>query len=278
MIQTDDPGPMEPRFDYQNDHLEAIEGLTTLEHFARAGLIRSLIHLVKLRASQINGCAYCIDIHSKEAREVGEDEQRLHGLNAWHETSFYTERERAALAWTEALTRIADSGVPDELYRDVRDHFSEEELVALNPRSITPPKSTSESKVSTRRAEANPASPKATKTNWRLASRREWIVSPDHTGTNWVIAPMMVIQIQPANRRWTCASEPNPGITPVTEPIPTSAPQTRNPRLTRKCRNGIVIGGCWSVSIFPGIAPIDTSHYGGHAPAYVSEYVPSTFR
>jgi len=122
---------MEPRIDYQNDHPEAIEGLMDLERFARAGIDRSLIHLVKLRASQINGCAYCIDMHTKEARADGEDEQRLYALSVWHETPFYTQRERAALAWTEALTRIADSEVPDDLYEDVREHFSEDELVAL---------------------------------------------------------------------------------------------------------------------------------------------------
>lgn len=131
MTHVDDLEPMEPRVEYQSDHPESIEGMMTLEGFAHAGLDRSLIHLVKLRASQINGCAYCIDMHTKEARADGEDEQRLHALPAWHETPFYSERERAALAWTEALTRIADSAVPDDLYADVRDHFSEAELVAL---------------------------------------------------------------------------------------------------------------------------------------------------
>lgn len=123
---------MEPRIDHQNDHPDAIEGLMDLERFVGgSGLDRSLVHLVKLRASQINGCAYCIDMHTKDALAKGESEQRLHALSAWHETPFYTERERAALAWTEALTRIAESDVPDDLYRDVRDHFSEHEFVAL---------------------------------------------------------------------------------------------------------------------------------------------------
>ncbi len=91
----------------------------------------SLRELVKLRASQINGCAYCIDMHSKDARANGESEQRLYGLVAWRETPYYTERERAALAWTEAVTLIADNDVPDELYEQVRKHFSEQEIVDL---------------------------------------------------------------------------------------------------------------------------------------------------
>ena len=96
-----------------------------------SGLERSLLELVKTRASQINGCAYCIDMHTKDARAMGETEQRLFGLNAWRETPFFSERERAALEWTEAITRIADNHVPDELYDRVRHHFNEQQLVAL---------------------------------------------------------------------------------------------------------------------------------------------------
>jgi AhpD family alkylhydroperoxidase len=84
-----------------------------------------------MRASQINGCAYCIDMHSKDARAVGEAEQRLYELNAWRETPFYTERERAALAWTESLTLVAETHVPDEVYEEVRKQFSEKEIVDL---------------------------------------------------------------------------------------------------------------------------------------------------
>jgi len=84
-----------------------------------------------MRASQINGCAYCLDMHSKDARAAGETEQRLYALNAWRETSFYSERERAALAWTESLTRITDNDVPDDLYAAARRQFSERELVDL---------------------------------------------------------------------------------------------------------------------------------------------------
>jgi len=87
---------------------------------------------VKLRASQINGCAHCIDMHTKELRAAGEDEQRLYLLDAWRESPFYSERERAALAWTEALTLVADGHVPDEIYAAARAQFSEEELVNLS--------------------------------------------------------------------------------------------------------------------------------------------------
>lgn len=87
--------------------------------------------LVKTRASQINGCAYCIDMHTKDARAAGETEQRLYALDAWRETPFYTDRERAALEWTEAVTLIAEDHAPDDLFQRVRQHFSEEELVNL---------------------------------------------------------------------------------------------------------------------------------------------------
>jgi AhpD family alkylhydroperoxidase len=94
-------------------------------------LERSLIELVKMRASQINGCAYCLDMHSKDARAAGETEQRLYLLDAWRETPLYSERERAALAWTEAVTRVAEGHVPDDVYDEVSNHFTEDELVAL---------------------------------------------------------------------------------------------------------------------------------------------------
>jgi AhpD family alkylhydroperoxidase len=97
----------------------------------RCGLEHGLLEFVKLRASQINGCAHCIDMHSKELRAAGESEQRLYLLDAWEESPFYSERERAALAWTEALTRIAEGHVPDTVYAQVRAQFSEEELANL---------------------------------------------------------------------------------------------------------------------------------------------------
>jgi AhpD family alkylhydroperoxidase len=96
-----------------------------------SGIDRTLLELVKTRASQINGCAYCLDMHTKDARAMGETEQRLYALNAWRETPFYTERERAALEWTEAVTRVADTHVPDDVYERVREQFPESELVAL---------------------------------------------------------------------------------------------------------------------------------------------------
>jgi len=98
-------------------------------YIQQCGLERSLIELVKMRASQINGCAYCLDVHSRDARRQGESEQRLYLLDAWHESSLYTPRERAALAWTDALTRVAETHAPDTDYEEVRRHFEDKELV-----------------------------------------------------------------------------------------------------------------------------------------------------
>jgi AhpD family alkylhydroperoxidase len=95
------------------------------------GLEPALLDLVKMRASQINGCAYCLDMHSKDARAAGETEQRLYLLNAWREAPFYTERERAALLWTEAVTLVNETHVPEDVYQQARAHLSEEELVNL---------------------------------------------------------------------------------------------------------------------------------------------------
>ena len=100
-------------------------------YIQQCGLEESLIELVKMRASQINGCAYCLDMHSKDARRRGESEQRLYLLNAWHESPLYTERERAALGWTEAVTLVADTRAPDAAYDEVRRHFDDRELVDL---------------------------------------------------------------------------------------------------------------------------------------------------
>ena len=103
-----------------------------LHMFVRnCGLDHTLLELVKLRASQLNGCAHCIDMHTKELRADGESEQRLYLLNAWRESPFYSDRERAALAWTEAVTLVAESQVPDDVYDEARKQFSEEELVNL---------------------------------------------------------------------------------------------------------------------------------------------------
>ena len=95
------------------------------------GLEKSLMELVKIRASQINGCGVCLDMHSKEARKEGETEERVLMLNAWRETTLYNEREKAALAWTEVLTLLPEKGAPDEVYAAVQAHFSEEEQIAL---------------------------------------------------------------------------------------------------------------------------------------------------
>jgi AhpD family alkylhydroperoxidase len=102
-----------------------------LSSAAEASLERSLFHLVQIRASQMNGCAYCLDMHTKDARLAGETEQRIYALNAWRETPFFTDRERAALEWTEAVTRVGDTHVPDEVHECVAAHFDEAELVAL---------------------------------------------------------------------------------------------------------------------------------------------------
>ena len=122
-----------PRIDAHKAAPEAYEAMLALERYLhRCGLERSLIELVKLRASQINGCAYCIDMHTKDARAAGETEQRLYLLDAWRESPFYSPRERAALAWTEAVTRVSETHVPDDVYKEARQHYSEKELVDLN--------------------------------------------------------------------------------------------------------------------------------------------------
>lgn len=124
---------MEQRIDYTKHAQDAQKSLYALEKYiATCGLDHKLIHLLKMRASQINGCAFCIDMHSKDARALGETEQRLYELNAWRETPFYTDRERAALEWTESLTLVSKSHVPDEVYESVKKHFSEKEIVDLS--------------------------------------------------------------------------------------------------------------------------------------------------
>ncbi|GAB1450230.1 carboxymuconolactone decarboxylase family protein [Draconibacterium sp.] len=123
---------MKARLNYSEVAPNALKAMLELEKYVHgSGLERPLYELVKTRASQINRCAYCIDMHTKDARKAGETEQRLYGLNAWRETPFYTERERAALEWTEALTLISENEVSDELYETLSKYFSEEEKVAL---------------------------------------------------------------------------------------------------------------------------------------------------
>jgi AhpD family alkylhydroperoxidase len=124
---------MEQRIDLSKYAQDAQKSLFALEKYiAICGLDHNLIHLLKMRASQINGCAYCLDMHSKDARALGETEQRLYELNAWRETPFYTDRERAALEWTESLTLVSQTHVPDETYEAVQKHFSEKEIVDLS--------------------------------------------------------------------------------------------------------------------------------------------------
>ncbi|HZB89888.1 MAG TPA: carboxymuconolactone decarboxylase family protein [Stellaceae bacterium] len=110
---------------------EAVAALRGVETYVRQAVDPTLLELVKTRASQINGCAFCIDMHTKDARARGETEQRLYALAAWPETPFFSARERAALAWTEAVTKIADAPVPEPLYEELRRHFSEKEVVDL---------------------------------------------------------------------------------------------------------------------------------------------------
>lgn len=123
---------MQPRMNFYAASPDAVKALMGLEAFVqKSGLEPALIDLVKTRASQINGCAYCLHMHTAEARKRGESEERLYLLSAWRESPLYSDRERAALAWTEAVTLVADTHVPDEVYEEARRHFSETELVNL---------------------------------------------------------------------------------------------------------------------------------------------------
>ena len=123
---------MEARFNSAKAAPGAYKAMLGLESYLhQCGLEESLLHLIKLRSSQINGCAYCLDMHWKDLRAIGENEQRLYSLDAWRECPYYTERERAALAWTEAVTLVANNHVPDSVYEEVRQHFNEKELADL---------------------------------------------------------------------------------------------------------------------------------------------------
>lgn len=123
---------MTARINFRSVQPNALQAMLALQSYVNhSALEPRLLELVKMRASQLNGCAYCLDMHSKDARAHGESEQRLYLLDAWREAPFYSERERAALEWTEAVTRIGDGHVPDAVYLAVRVHFSEQELVDL---------------------------------------------------------------------------------------------------------------------------------------------------
>jgi len=123
---------MDPRFNAYKAAPGAYQAMRGLEEYLHGcGLEAQLLHLIKFRASQINGCAYCLDMHSKDLRAGGESEQRLYTLEAWRECPWYSERERAALAWTEAVTLVTNGHVPDGVYQQVKPHFTEKELADL---------------------------------------------------------------------------------------------------------------------------------------------------
>jgi len=123
---------MEPRLNFFQSNPDAMKAVAGLEQqIARSGLDKPLVELVRLRASQINGCAYCIDVHTADARKAGESERRLATVAVWRETPFFSGRERAALEWTEAVTRVADTHVSDDVWERVKPHFTPAELVDL---------------------------------------------------------------------------------------------------------------------------------------------------
>ena len=123
---------MEPRLDFYKASPQAIKAMSALEQrIAQSGLEKPLVELVRLRASQINGCAYCISVHHADALKGGETPQRLATVQVWHETPYFSDRERAALAWTEALTLVAESHVPDSVWKQVQPQFTPEEVTDL---------------------------------------------------------------------------------------------------------------------------------------------------
>jgi AhpD family alkylhydroperoxidase len=123
---------MRPRFNYAKSAPGVYDAMDALDQYlASCSIEEPLLHLVRLRASQLNGCAYCIDMHWKDLRALGETEQRLYGLDAWRESPYYTDRERAALAWTDAVTFVSDGHVPDPVHEEVRRHLNERELADL---------------------------------------------------------------------------------------------------------------------------------------------------
>jgi AhpD family alkylhydroperoxidase len=129
---------MSMRLDYNKLAPDAVKAILALENYVnKSGLEKSLLELVKLRSSQINGCAYCIDVHTADARKAGESERRLHAVVAWRETPFFTDRERAALAWTEAVTLLSETHAPEEVYQEVLKYFSEKEVIDLTMAIIT---------------------------------------------------------------------------------------------------------------------------------------------
>ena len=123
---------MKARLNYGKAAAGVYDAMDALDRYLQeSGLEKPLLFLVQLRASQINGCAYCLDMHWKDLRASGKGEQRLYSLDAWRECPYYSDRERAALAWTEAVTKVAEGHVPDAVYEEVRPHFTEKELCDL---------------------------------------------------------------------------------------------------------------------------------------------------
>ncbi len=126
------------RLSYKDSDPEAHQALRALETYVRrSSLARPLVELLHTRVSQMNGCAYCLDMHTKEARTAGETEQRLYALSAWRETAFFSASERAALAWAEAVTLLGKDLVPDAVFEEARRHFEERELVELTIATVT---------------------------------------------------------------------------------------------------------------------------------------------
>lgn len=130
---TSSDGGLEQRLEYAKASPGAVEAMYALQGYVNrlTDLPRNLLELVRMRASQLNGCAFCLDMHSKDARAAGETEQRLYLLDAWREAPLYTEMERAALAWTESVTLVSETHVPDDVYLEARKHFTEKQLVDL---------------------------------------------------------------------------------------------------------------------------------------------------
>lgn len=123
---------MRPRIDYASLEPKAVEAMLQLQNYVNnSSLPQNLLELVRMRASQLNGCAFCLDMHSKDARAAGESEQRIYLLDAWREAPFYSDKERAALEWTEAVTLVSKSHVPDKIYNEVKKYFTEKEIVEL---------------------------------------------------------------------------------------------------------------------------------------------------
>jgi AhpD family alkylhydroperoxidase len=123
---------MQPRIDYTKLSPEGYKAMLGLElYLNHSGLEKKLLHMIKLRVSQINGCAFCLDMHWKDLQASGESEQRMYSLDAWRETDYYSDRERAALAWAEAITKVTEGHVPDEVFEATRQHFSEQEMADL---------------------------------------------------------------------------------------------------------------------------------------------------